>query len=363
MRLRVRGRVEELLRVWNLEDLTPCEPAPVDADRVEEAGVTEFRIRERGRWLVEAPGAGFAVVGPGIEPEVAPSREAALLDAMDRVRTYGALLGRLVAEPVRVGPPCDQIEPRARVHVMAAGHVPTTMDLPDGRHLRLDAPLFADWIAAPLAPGEKRVVIADPRGASITKWARVGAGETASLGTLPLLVSRAELHVRIEDDGGRPVERPIVHFHGFDPAYADGRFALALDSWEWAGPGEIRLRAVPPDSAQIRIAVATPGFVGGEAVVRPGDAPRIRLRRRDASGSVAGRVEDESGRPVAGASVLVRETRVGVVTDADGSFRIGAVDGTRTTLHLEVRCRGFRRAKVEAENRMEDLRIRLERES
>ncbi|RMG78571.1 MAG: hypothetical protein D6714_17795, partial [Bacteroidetes bacterium] len=54
--------------------------------------------------------------------------------------------------------------------------------------------------------------------------------------------------------------------------------------------------------------------------------------------TVSGRVFDETGAPLIGASVLVRGTAIGAVTDLDGRFEIQVPDSSAV---LEVTYTGF----------------------
>lgn len=66
-----------------------------------------------------------------------------------------------------------------------------------------------------------------------------------------------------------------------------------------------------------------------------------------------GKVVDESGEPVIGASVIIPGTTVGVITEADGTFSINAAKGTT----LEVSCIGYVTKNVTA---ADNLNIVLE---
>ena len=53
---------------------------------------------------------------------------------------------------------------------------------------------------------------------------------------------------------------------------------------------------------------------------------------RTTSAQVGGRVTDESGRPVAGALVVIAELDCGASSDADGGFRLGTIPPGRYSL-------------------------------
>ena len=54
--------------------------------------------------------------------------------------------------------------------------------------------------------------------------------------------------------------------------------------------------------------------------------------------TLKGRVTDANGRPVAFASVYIRETKQGVIGDTEGYFQIKLAPGT---YHLECSCIGY----------------------
>ena len=58
---------------------------------------------------------------------------------------------------------------------------------------------------------------------------------------------------------------------------------------------------------------------------------------------IAGKVTDQSGEPLPGASILVKDTRVGVVTDADGNYRLSAPDEATTLIFSFV---GYERQEI-----------------
>ena len=58
---------------------------------------------------------------------------------------------------------------------------------------------------------------------------------------------------------------------------------------------------------------------------------------------ISGKVTDESGEPLPGASVLVKGTNIGVITDADGNYRLSAPDDATTLVFSFV---GYERQEV-----------------
>src|SRR5438270_4780800 len=68
--------------------------------------------------------------------------------------------------------------------------------------------------------------------------------------------------------------------------------------------------------------------------------------------TVTGKVTDEKGQPIQGASILIRNTSSGTVTNSDGSFRLQARSGA----HLTVSSVGYDNAEVMA---APELSIRL----
>lgn len=58
--------------------------------------------------------------------------------------------------------------------------------------------------------------------------------------------------------------------------------------------------------------------------------------------TVAGTVTDAAGEPIIGASIVVKGTSRGTVSDADGYFTLSAPQGTT----LEVSCIGFEKKTI-----------------
>ncbi|MDR1415220.1 MAG: SusC/RagA family TonB-linked outer membrane protein [Odoribacteraceae bacterium] len=71
------------------------------------------------------------------------------------------------------------------------------------------------------------------------------------------------------------------------------------------------------------------------------------------AGKVAGRVTDERGDPLPGASVLLRGTTRGVVTDADGLFELDGVAGTEVWLRVTYVGRETREVTARVNGRVE----------
>lgn len=69
---------------------------------------------------------------------------------------------------------------------------------------------------------------------------------------------------------------------------------------------------------------------------------------REVSIDISGRVTDESGKPLSGASVTVKETGVGTSTDADGNFALKNVEPNATLIVSFV---GYRPKSVAVQNR------------
>src|SRR4051812_38225946 len=63
-----------------------------------------------------------------------------------------------------------------------------------------------------------------------------------------------------------------------------------------------------------------------------------------AGGNIAGKVTDEKGEAIIGATLLVKNTTLGTVTDVDGNFNIATAAGTFT---LEVKYIGYQTKEVE----------------
>lgn len=68
--------------------------------------------------------------------------------------------------------------------------------------------------------------------------------------------------------------------------------------------------------------------------------------------TIIGTVEDSTGEPVIGASVLVKGTKTGASTDLDGKFKIDIPDGNATLVISYVGCKTV---EVPAQNGMKVL--------
>lgn len=63
-------------------------------------------------------------------------------------------------------------------------------------------------------------------------------------------------------------------------------------------------------------------------------------------GKVAGRIVDDNGEPVIGATVKVQGTSIGTTTDIDGNFTLDAASNAT----LEVSCIGYQTQVLKAQN-------------
>ena len=78
------------------------------------------------------------------------------------------------------------------------------------------------------------------------------------------------------------------------------------------------------------------------------EEPPITLPEPVLEQDISGKVTDENGEPLPGASVLVKGTSIGVITDADGNYRISAPDEATTLVFSFV---GYERQEVEISGR------------
>lgn len=175
-------------------------------------------------------------------------------------------------------------------------------------------------------------------GLAVLAGRRVGPGETAAPPAAPepedppprglrplaappvLAVAPAAVTGRVLEDADRPVVGATVRAlapgsleeHGVATTDAGGRFALgALPT------GAVRLYV---HSGRHR-----PAWIGPIVLPRPGEAEEVLVRLR-AGRTLAGRVLDGEGRPVAGAHVGVNDEGARLVsTDASGRFELAGL--------------------------------------
>ena len=74
------------------------------------------------------------------------------------------------------------------------------------------------------------------------------------------------------------------------------------------------------------------------------EEPPVTLTKPVLEQDISGKVTDEDGAPLPGASVLVKGTSIGVITDADGNYRISAPDEATTLVFSFV---GYERQEIE----------------
>ncbi|MDR2413828.1 MAG: carboxypeptidase-like regulatory domain-containing protein, partial [Odoribacteraceae bacterium] len=78
-------------------------------------------------------------------------------------------------------------------------------------------------------------------------------------------------------------------------------------------------------------------------IIRPERLAGKKLQRPD--GKISGRVTDESGAPLPGASIVVKGTTTGVTTDVDGNFTLDGISGS---VVLRVTHVGMEAREIEA---------------
>ena len=74
--------------------------------------------------------------------------------------------------------------------------------------------------------------------------------------------------------------------------------------------------------------------------------------------NVSGKVLDESGEGLIGASILVKGTTIGAVTDLDGNFNLDY--GGAYPFTIEISYTGFTPQEMEINQAVNDLNVRLE---
>ena len=219
------------------------------------------------------------------------------------------------------------------------------------------------WTATVRRPGFARRVVP---GVSVESS---DPNDPLDLGTL-VLGPEAIVEGRVVDPAGEPVEDATVTV-GPAGRFERGMFPGAFADTARTGPdGAFRIGELPPG---VRVDVTASRLSQKEAIVHgielPTGEPVILLL--EPSASVAGRVVDESGRPVAGATLGHRQTRPdgsgssasgGELSSEKGDFRIERLPTGRVevTAIAEGFCEGATGVTLEPGEHREGLEIVLE---
>ena len=159
--------------------------------------------------------------------------------------------------------------------------------------------------------------------------------------------------------------RYVVAAAGWDPTYdlrvTDTREPLILqyrarvrqasgEDWE-----RVKLTLSTGDPSQPIAAPTLEVWSLAPGLRPPGYTPResYGLSETDVR-SVSGRVTDEEGTPLVGATILIKGTRVGTVTDMDGAYRLNIPPGSRT---FQVSYTGFDNQSVPIRGSRMDIRL------
>ncbi len=191
-------------------------------------------------------------------------------------------------------------------------------------------------------PGALDIVV-DARGYARAQDAIDPRGENAQYRRDFHLTPAGRLRgVVIEAQTGTPVAQAEVTASASRFGFGEGAFAIANDAGIFElddlEPGEYALRARkgPLAGASGRAFILpTAGFIGDvRLTIQPGAA-------------LEGRVRDQAGRPLAGASIRVDEGRVWARSAADGSFRLEGLLPGLVILQPAMRGYGARPVQVE----------------